>query len=192
MSSSSPWARARDGHELVDLPVRRLAHPSQLRSLVAHHHRVGNRSSRLTSRRCLPRPASLTCRPGLPGRAVKIRWCFGPPRQYDFRADGRLTPGQDACSPSQPVPPHAGEAKLTEQRDPEAQLEPPMCRVSFFLYSRSRLSCLPRSRRSSSPCRTHVSMETAGAVPASKISTCVFSRLNGGGGGSRTRSGPFR
>ena len=26
-----------------------------------------------------------------------------------------------------------------------------------------------------------------GAVPASKISTCVFSRLNGGGGGSRTR-----
>jgi len=30
-------------------------------------------------------------------------------------------------------------------------------------------------------------METAGTVPASKVSPFVFSRLSGGGGGSRTR-----
>jgi hypothetical protein len=71
--------RTWDGHELVDLPVRRLAHSSQLRSLVAHAQRVGNRSSWLTSRRCLPWPAWLTCRPALPGRAATIRWCVGPP-----------------------------------------------------------------------------------------------------------------
>jgi hypothetical protein len=44
---------------------------SRPRSLVAHHQRVGNRSSRLTSRRCSCRLAWLTCWPGLSGGAVR-------------------------------------------------------------------------------------------------------------------------
>src|SRR2546426_3517881 len=35
--------------------------------------------------------------------------------------------------------------------------------------------------------RSHFFVETAGTLPASKASPFVFSRLNGGGGGSRTR-----
>ena len=44
-SFSSPWARVWDCHEVVDLAVGRLPHSSRPRSLVAHHQRVGNRSS---------------------------------------------------------------------------------------------------------------------------------------------------
>src|SRR5512133_1590319 len=88
MSFSSPWARAWDGHELVDLAVGHLAHWSRPRSLVAQHQRVGNRSSRPTSARCSPRPAWLTCWPGL----REIRWCFGPPNGWrlsdERRAEG--------------------------------------------------------------------------------------------------------
>jgi len=40
--------------------------------------------------------------------------------------------------------------------------------------------------------RAYFLVETSGMVPASKISSCVFNRIDGGGGGSRTRAASNR
>src|SRR6185503_15803822 len=56
-SFSSPWARAWDGHEVVDLAVGRLTHSCRPRALVADHQRVGNQSP--AGRGALLAPAGL-------------------------------------------------------------------------------------------------------------------------------------